>query len=69
MGQRQMVEISRVLMAKADVVIMDKTTTAITNQETEELFRQIRKLTAVGVSMVYISHRLQEVMELGTASL
>ena len=68
MGQRQMVEISRVLMAKADVVIMDKTT-AITNQETEELFRQIRKLTAVGVSMVYISHRLQEVMELGTVSL
>lgn len=65
MAQSQMVEISRALMAKADVVIMDEPTTAITNQETEELFRQIRKLTAAGVSILYISHRLQEVPEIG----
>ncbi|WP_317398348.1 sugar ABC transporter ATP-binding protein [Anaerotruncus colihominis] len=65
MAQSQMVEISRALMAKADVVIMDEPTTAITNQETEELFRQIRKLTAAGVSILYISHRLQEVAEIG----
>ena len=58
-------EISRALMAKADVVIMDEPTTAITNQETEELFRQICKLTAAGVSILYISHRLQEVAEIG----
>ncbi|HWS44013.1 MAG TPA: sugar ABC transporter ATP-binding protein [Pseudoflavonifractor sp.] len=65
MAQSQMVEISRALAAKADVVIMDEPTTAITNQETEELFRQIRKLTEAGVSILYISHRLQEVQEIG----
>jgi len=65
MAQSQMIEISRALMANADVVIMDEPTTAITNQETKELFRQIRKLTQKGVSILYISHRLQEVPEIG----
>ena len=64
-AQAQMVEISRALSVNAKVVIMDEPTAAITNQETEELFRQIRKLTAEGVSVLYISHRLQEVMEIG----
>ena len=44
---------------------LHRATSAITSQETEELFRQIRKLTARGVSILYISHRLQEVMEIG----
>lgn len=64
-AQCQMVEISRALLAKARVLIMDEPTAAITDQETAELFKQIRKLTAEGVSILYISHRLQEVMEIG----
>ena len=64
-AQCQMVEISRALIAKARVIIMDEPTAAITDQETGELFKQIRKLTAEGVSILYISHRLQEVLEIG----
>ena len=61
----QMIEIIKAISFNAQLVIMDEPTTAITNQETEELFRQIRKLTAAGVSILYISHRLQEVAEIG----
>lgn len=64
-AQCQMVEISRALLVKAEVIIMDEPTAAITNQETEELFKQIHRLTKEGVSILYISHRLQEVMEIG----
>lgn len=64
-AQSQMVEISRALVADARVIIMDEPTAAITDQETQELFKQIRKLTAQGVSILYISHRLQEVLEIG----
>ncbi|RHW32842.1 sugar ABC transporter ATP-binding protein [Neobacillus notoginsengisoli] len=63
-AQSQMVEIARALSTNAEVLIMDEPTAAITNQETEELFRQIEKLKASGVSILYISHRLQEVMEI-----
>lgn len=64
-AQSQMVEISRALLVKAEVIIMDEPTAAITSQETEQLFKQIRRLTKEGVSILYISHRLQEVLEIG----
>lgn len=64
-AQAQMVEICRALIANAEVLIMDEPTAAITDQETQELFRQIRKLTARGVSVFYISHRLQEMKIIG----
>lgn len=64
-AQCQMVEISRALIAKAEIVIMDEPTAAITGQETQELFKQIKKLVSNGVSVMYISHRLQELMEIG----
>ncbi len=64
-AKAQMVEICRALLASAEVLIMDEPTAAITDQETQELFRQIRKLTAKGVSIFYISHRLQEMQIIG----
>ena len=64
MAQSQMVEISRALMAKADVVIMDEPTTAITNQETEELFEQLNKLKESGLTIIFISHKLNEIKEI-----
>lgn len=64
-AQSQMVEIARALMAKAKVVIMDEPTAAITNKETKDLFKQIEKLRKSGVSILYISHRLEEILHIG----
>lgn len=64
-AQRQMVEIARALSTNAEIIIMDEPTAAITEQETNELFRQIEKLKSKGVSIIYISHRLPEVKRIG----
>lgn len=60
-GQQQMTEILKALMADAKVVIMDEPTAALTERETERLFDVMRKLKANGVSIIYISHRMEEV--------
>lgn len=64
-GQMQMVEIAKALSFKSDIIIMDEPTSALTGKEVESLFRIIRKLKNQGVAIVYISHRLQEIMEIG----
>lgn len=63
-GQQQMIEIAKALMVDAKVIIMDEPTAALTPSETEVLFRVIRNLKEKGVSMVYISHRMEEIFEL-----
>ena len=63
-GQQQMVEISKALMVDAQVLIMDEPTAALTASETEVLFEVIKSLRAKGVSIVYISHRMEEIFEL-----
>ena len=63
-GQQQMVEICKALMADAKVLIMDEPTAALTQSETEILFEVINSLRAKGVSIVYISHRMEEIFEL-----
>ena len=63
-GQQQMVEICKALMADAKVLIMDEPTAALTQSETEILFQVINSLRAKGVSIVYISHRMEEIFEL-----
>ena len=60
-GQQQMVEICKALMADAKVLIMDEPTAALTESETEGLFKVIRSLQEKGVSIVYISHRMEEI--------
>ncbi len=62
---RQMVEIAGALSRKANVIIMDEPTSALTDREVERLFEIIRSLTAGGVSVIYISHRLEELQQLG----
>jgi ribose transport system ATP-binding protein len=62
-AQQQMVEIAKALSFKADVLIMDEPTAALTGIEIEELFRIIRQLRDGGVGVVHISHRLQELKE------
>src|SRR5437867_6756419 len=59
-AQQQMVEIAKALSHRAEVVIMDEPTAALTETEIDELFRIIGKLRETGVGVVHISHRLEE---------
>lgn len=61
-GVQQRVEIVKALYRKANILILDEPTAVLTPQETEELFRIIRELTTRGVSVVFISHKLKEVL-------
>jgi ribose transport system ATP-binding protein len=63
-AQQQMVEIAKALSFKADVLIMDEPTAALTDTEIAELFRIIRQLRDSGVGVVHISHRLQELKQI-----
>ncbi|MGE5614584.1 MAG: sugar ABC transporter ATP-binding protein [Bacillota bacterium] len=59
-SKQQMVEIAKALSFKAEVLIMDEPTAALTDNEIEELFKFIRELRAQGVGIIYISHRMEE---------
>lgn len=63
-GRRQLVEIAKALLLDAELIIMDEPTAALTEKETELLFRVIRELRDKGVSFIYISHRMEEIFEL-----
>lgn len=63
-NQRQIVEICRVLSHHVDLIIMDEPTSALNKNETETLFRIIRDLKEKGITIIYVSHRLQEVFEI-----
>ncbi|MCM3731808.1 sugar ABC transporter ATP-binding protein [Fictibacillus nanhaiensis] len=60
-GQQQMIEIAKALMTNAKVIIMDEPTAALTEREIEKLFEVINALRKKGVSIVYISHRMEEI--------
>ena len=63
-GEQQLVEIAKALVAKARILIMDEPTSALSINETERLFQVIRTLAKEGVAIVYISHRMEEVVAL-----
>ena len=63
-GEQQLVEIAKALSLNARVLIMDEPTSALSPAECERLFRVIRQLAKSGVAIIYISHRLDEVMQL-----
>lgn len=60
-GERQRVEIIRALMGRPRILIMDEPTSVLTPQEAEILFATLRKLTNTGTSILYISHKLEEI--------
>lgn len=64
LGQQQIVEIARALSVDARILIMDEPTSALSASEVEVLFKVMRDLTASGVSIVYISHHLEEAIEI-----
>ncbi len=64
LGQQQLVEIARALSVDARILIMDEPTSALSASEVEVLFKVIRDLTSRGVSIVYISHHLEEALQI-----
>ncbi|MDQ7908297.1 sugar ABC transporter ATP-binding protein [Phytohabitans sp. ZYX-F-186] len=64
LGQQQIVEIARAISLDARVLIMDEPTSALSASEVEVLFRVIHELTGNGVAVVYISHHLEEALEI-----
>jgi len=63
-AQHQMLEIGRAISRNSKVIIMDEPTSSLTSKETETLFTVIRKLKEKGVAIFYISHKLEEIMEI-----
>ncbi len=61
-GERQRVEILKALYRDARILILDEPTAVLTPQESEALFATLRKATALGLSVIFISHKLHEVM-------
>ncbi len=59
-AQQQMVEISRAVNEGARILILDEPTASLSSSEVENLFKQVRRLKAMGVAMIYISHRMEE---------
>lgn len=64
-AQQQMVEVAKALSTNNKLLIMDEPTSSLTQKEIDELFRITRKLRSEGVAIVYISHRMQELLEIG----
>lgn len=63
-GQRQMMEIAKANLNKVNVLILDEPTSALTNNEIDKLFKLIKRLRDKNVSMIYISHRMEEIFSL-----
>ncbi|CAB3789721.1 sugar ABC transporter ATP-binding protein [Pararobbsia alpina] len=64
MAQRQLVEIAKGLSRNAELVIMDEPTSSLSDREAEVLFNIVTKLKARGTAVVYISHRMDEIMRI-----
>lgn len=63
-AKMQMIEIAKAISYDAKLIIMDEPTSALTNREVEQLFKIMRKLKADGKSIIYISHKLDEIFEI-----
>jgi len=63
-GQKQLVQLAKAVVTLPKMIIMDEPTASLSNEETEVLFSLIRELTRKGVSVIYISHRLEEIFDI-----
>lgn len=64
LAQCQMVEIMKAVSCNARMIIMDEPTSSLDSEESDRLFETIRNLKAQGVSIIYISHRMEEIFEI-----
>ena len=63
-GEQQMIEIAKAVSFDSKILILDEPTTALTEAETEELFKIMNELKAKGIGMIYISHRMDEIRKI-----
>jgi inositol transport system ATP-binding protein len=63
-AEQQMVEIARALSMQSRLIVMDEPTSALSASEVEKLFRIVRDLRADGISIIFVTHRLEEVIEI-----
>lgn len=63
-GQRQLIEIAKILMKDAKFIIMDEPSASLMTEDIERLFKIIKELKSRGVSIVYISHRMEEIFQI-----
>ncbi len=63
-AQQQMIEVAKALSIDARLIVMDEPTSSLTEREVETLFEQMRRLRARGVAIIFISHRLEEVLQI-----
>lgn len=64
MANRQIVELTKAVVKKAKIIIMDEPTASITMAEQEKLYDVVQKLKADGITVIYISHRLEELFQI-----
>lgn len=64
-AQKQMVEIAKAISTNVKLLVLDEPTAAITDKETERLFNIVRELKEKGIGIIYISHRMSELFEIG----
>ncbi len=64
-AQQQMVEIAKALSVEAKIIVMDEPSATLTDHELKSLFALMRSLRAQGIGLIYISHRLEEIFEIG----
>ncbi|UMA63445.1 sugar ABC transporter ATP-binding protein [Roseivivax marinus] len=64
---RQIVAIARAVLADARLIIMDEPTTALTGREVERMFRIVRDLQAQGIAVLFVSHKMREMLEISEA--
>jgi ABC-type sugar transport system ATPase subunit len=64
MGERQLIEIARCLTMDTKILVLDEPTSSLTKKEVEKLFGLMRKLREKGISIIFISHRLDEVFDI-----
>lgn len=64
-AQQQMVEIAKAISRNARIIVMDEPSATLTDHELEALFELIRELKTQGIGMIYISHRLEEIFQIG----
>lgn len=64
MGQKQLVEIMKAISTDVQIIAFDEPTSSLSDDETEVMFELIRTLTAQGISIIYVSHRLAEIFEI-----
>ena len=65
-AQQQMVEIAKALSTNAKIVILDEPTASLTKRESEELYRIVDQLKEKGVSIIFISHRFEDMYRLAS---